>query len=73
MRFPAAKIPISAIVTPASANAAIAASDPRSTMSLSECLPNLVIAIPRIQMSSLAMMSAFAFVVRILGIELNDG
>src|ERR1700735_5198921 len=47
--------PMSAIVTPASASAPVAASAARSTVSLSGCLPNLVIRIPRIQMSSLAL------------------
>ena len=44
---------MSFIVTPPSASAASAASDARSTVSLSGCLPNLVILIPRIQTSSL--------------------
>src|SRR5690606_2819273 len=52
MRLPAASTPMSFIVTPASARAASAASAPRSTTSLSGCLPNLVIVMPRIQMSS---------------------
>src|SRR5580693_5283049 len=55
IRFPAAMTPMSAIVTPASASAPVAASAARSTVSLSGCLPNLVIRIPRIQMSSLAL------------------
>jgi hypothetical protein len=46
---------MSRIVTPPSARAAIAASAARSTVSLSGCLPNFVILMPRIQMSSLAM------------------
>ena len=56
IRFPAAKMPMSAIVTPPSASAPKIASAPRSTMSLSKCLPNLVMWIPRIQMSSLLLM-----------------
>src|SRR5690606_10866274 len=52
IRLPAASTPMSRIVTPASARAASAASDARSTASLSGCLPNLVMVIPRIQMSS---------------------
>ena len=44
---------MSFIVTPPSASAASAASEARSTVSLSGCLPNLVMLIPRIQMSSL--------------------
>src|SRR5437588_248397 len=55
IKFPAAMTPMSAIVTPASARAPVAASAARSTVSLSACLPNLVIWIPRIQMSSLAL------------------
>ena len=43
---------MSFIVTPPSASAAMAASAARSTVSLSGCLPNLVMLIPRIQMSS---------------------
>ena len=50
--------PMSAIVTPASASAPLAASAARSTVSLSACLPNLVIRMPRIQMSSLALIEA---------------
>ena len=45
--------PCPAIVTPPSASAPMAASAARSTVSLSGCLPNLVMWIPRIQMSSL--------------------
>src|SRR3954452_6724905 len=52
MRLPAARMPMSAIVTPASASAALAASAARSTVSRSGCLPNLVMWIPRIQTSS---------------------
>ena len=47
---------MSDIVTPASARAASTASDARSTTSLSGYLPNFVMWIPRIQMSSLALM-----------------
>ena len=47
---------MSSMVTPASASAPVAASAARSTMSLSGCLPNFVMWIPRIQMSSLALM-----------------
>ena len=53
IRLPAAMTPMSAMVTPPSASAAITASDARSTTSWSVCLPNLVMLIPRIQMSSL--------------------
>src|ERR1700678_4005234 len=49
---------MSAIVTPASASASVAASAARATVSRSACLPNLVIRIPRIQMSSLALIVA---------------
>src|SRR3954470_18303815 len=52
MRLPAASTPMSFIVTPPSFSAARAASAPRSTMSLSGYLPNLVMWIPRIQTSS---------------------
>src|SRR6188472_1718567 len=52
MRLPAARMPMSWIVTPASASAASAASEARSIVSLSGCLPNLVILIPRIHTSS---------------------
>src|SRR5256885_2013408 len=55
MRLPAASTPMSFIVTPASDSAPIAASAARSTVSLSGCLPNLVIWIPRIQTSLVAM------------------
>src|SRR6478752_1366139 len=57
IKFPAARTPMSRIDTPPSASAAIAASDARSTVSLSGCLPNLVIWIPRIQTSSPAIAS----------------
>ena len=63
IRFPAARTPMSRMLTPASVSAAMTASAPRSTMSLSECFPNFVIAIPRIQMSSLAMMIPLVVVV----------
>src|SRR4051812_598085 len=53
MRLPAARMPTSPIETPPSASAPMTASAARSTVSLSGCLPNLVIEIPRIQMSSL--------------------
>src|SRR3954468_23424785 len=53
MRLPAAMMPISPMETPPSASALMTASDARSTVSLSGCLPNLVIEMPRIQMSSL--------------------
>src|SRR5579864_7026192 len=49
IRFPAARIPMSFMVTPASDRAPRAASAARSTVSLSRCLPNLVMWIPRIQ------------------------
>src|SRR3954469_13758350 len=52
MRLPAARIPMSFIVTPPSASAFLAASAARSMASLSACLPNLVIEIPRIHTSS---------------------
>src|SRR6478672_220571 len=52
MRLPAARMPMSWIVTPASASAASAASEARSIVSLSGCLPNFVILIPRIHTSS---------------------
>src|SRR5271166_6606080 len=55
IRLPAAITPTSAMVTPASASAPVAASAARSTVSRSGCLPNLVIRIPRIQISSLAL------------------
>src|SRR5690606_32762709 len=51
IRLPAARTPMSFIVTPPSASAPRAASAARSTVSLSGCLPNLVMWIPRIQMS----------------------
>ncbi len=53
IRLPAARMPMSFMVTPPSASAARAASAARSTVSWSGCLPNLVMLIPRIQMSSL--------------------
>ena len=49
---------MSFIDTPPSARAPRMASAARSTMSLSGCLPNFVMWIPRIQISSLALMSA---------------
>src|SRR5205823_1079339 len=49
MRLPAASTPICFMVTPPSFNAPSAASDARSTMSLSGYLPNFVMWIPRIQ------------------------
>src|SRR4030095_14019772 len=52
MRLPAASTPMSFMVTPPSARAPRAASDARSIVSLSGCLPNLVIVMPRIQTSS---------------------
>src|SRR4051794_22686288 len=52
MRLPAARMPMSRIVMPPSDNAPMTASDARSTVSFSGCLPNLVMWIPRIQMSS---------------------
>ena len=45
-------MPMSFMVTPPSASAPCAASDARSTMSLSGCLPNFVMWMPRIQSSS---------------------
>src|SRR6478672_2444676 len=59
MRLPAARMPTSRMVTPPSASAPMTASDARSTVSLSRCLPNLVMWMPRIQMSSA--MSAGSF------------
>src|SRR5215208_1372105 len=55
MRLPAASTPMSAMVTPASERAPIAASAARSTVSRFGCLPNLVIRIPMIQIWSLAL------------------
>src|ERR1019366_4345528 len=63
IRLPAATTPMSAMVTPPSARAPSTASDARSTMSLSGCLPNLVIEIPSTHTSSVAMSS------RLLGFE----
>src|SRR5215468_7049920 len=60
-RLPAARIPMSFIVAPESASAPRAASAPRSTTSLSGCLPNLVMWIPRIQMSSLLLIVVLRF------------
>ena len=57
MRLPAANTPMSFMVTPASASAANVASAPRSTSSRPVCLPNLVMWIPRIQTSLLAMVT----------------
>src|SRR5438132_8706849 len=57
IRLPAASTPMSFIVTPASDSAPIAASAARSIVSLSGCLPNLVIWIPRIHTSSAAILS----------------
>src|SRR5262245_8850035 len=62
IRLPAASTPMSCMVTPPSARAPRAASEARSIVSLSGCLPNLVIVIPRIQTSS-------AMSVRLLGAE----
>ena len=61
IRLPAASTPMSAIVTPPSFKAAIVASAARSKVSLSGCLPNLVMAIPRIHTSSLAMMGRSSY------------
>src|SRR5690606_29966552 len=58
IRLPAASTPMSAMVRPASASAPIAASAARSTVSRSGCLPNLVMVMPTIQMSSLALIVA---------------
>src|ERR1700712_3292772 len=55
IRFPAASTPISAMLTPASASAPVAAWAARSTVSRSGCLPNLVMRMPSIQISSLAL------------------
>src|SRR6516165_8955608 len=52
IRLPAASTCISFIDTPPSASAPRAASAARSTVSLSGCLPNLVIEMPRIHTSS---------------------
>src|SRR4029450_940976 len=52
IRLPAASTPMSAMVTPPSARAAMAASAARSTVSWSGCLPKRVMWIPRIQTSS---------------------
>src|SRR5580700_8305344 len=57
-RFPAPMMPMSFMVTPPSARAPETASDARSAMSLSGCLPNLVMWMPRIQMSSLMAVSS---------------
>src|SRR6266480_6396079 len=53
IRFPAARMFICFMLTPASPSAPRAASDARSTESLSGCLPNFVMWMPRIQTSSL--------------------
>src|SRR3954452_15616398 len=53
MRLPAARMPMSFMVTPASARAAMAAWAARSTVSRSGCLPNFVMLIPRMKTSSL--------------------
>src|SRR5688572_9831011 len=53
MRLPAARMPMSFMVTPPSASAAMAASAARSTVSRSGCLPNFVMRMPRMKMSSL--------------------
>src|SRR6476620_9364870 len=58
MRLPAARMPMARMVMPPSDNAPITASDARSTVSFSGCLPNFVMWIPRIQMSS-AMSGSF--------------
>src|SRR5579883_626023 len=58
MRFPAARTPMSLMVTWASERAPRAASAARSTVSLSGCFPNLVMWIPRIQTSSLTCRSS---------------
>ena len=55
---------MSRIVTPPSASAPRAASAARSTVSLSGCLPNLVMWMPRIQTSSLAI-DAVSFLPRL--------
>src|SRR5688500_130280 len=60
IRLPAASTPTSFTVTPPSASAPSAASEARSTMSLSACLPNLVIVMPRIHMSSEAMFFSYS-------------
>ena len=52
IRLPTASTPTSAMVTPPSSSAPRAASEARSITSLSRCLPNLVIWIPRIHRSS---------------------
>src|SRR5712672_1817079 len=49
---------MSDMVRPASESAPVAASAARSTVSRSGCLPNLVIRMPRIQISSLALIVA---------------
>src|SRR5437660_7232725 len=54
MRLPAASTPICFMLTPPSRRALRAASAARSTVSLSACLPNFVMWIPRIHTSSLA-------------------
>src|SRR3954462_5199122 len=54
IRLPAARTPTSFMLTPASARAPMVASAARSMVSLSGCFPNLVMWIPRIQTSSLA-------------------
>src|SRR5882724_2862682 len=54
-RLPAARIPMSFMVTPASPSAPSAASAASSTVVWSGCLPNFVMWIPRIQTSPLLM------------------
>src|SRR5918993_3373100 len=55
IRLPAPMMPMSFIDTPPSWRAPCTASAARSTVSLSGCFPNLVMWMPRIQMSSLAL------------------
>src|SRR2546430_774743 len=64
IRLPNARIPMSFIATPPSFSAARAASAARSTVSSSGCLPNLVMWIPRIQTSPVAMVSLLLLVRR---------
>src|SRR3712207_1996875 len=58
IRLPAAMICMSFMETPPSASAPMAASDARSTTSLSACLPNFVIVIPRIHTFSAIVFSS---------------
>src|SRR5437879_5390655 len=59
MRWPAARTPMSFMVTPPSLSAPRAASDARSMVSLSGCFPNFVMSMPRMKTSSLAIGGSF--------------